>query len=101
MGTFSELEKMAPGSVQVSKDGRSVTLIGWHLEMFDDSEHHKREPVLPNKSGLEVIETLTNEEIQKARGAAERIAASFGFYVRKPGISPEERLAPTEEKSYE
>lgn len=42
-GLFSELEKMAPGSVQVSKDGRSVTLIGWHLEKFDDSEHHKCE----------------------------------------------------------
>lgn len=42
-GLFSELEKKAPGSVQVSKDGRSVTLIGWHLEKFDDSEHHKCE----------------------------------------------------------
>ncbi|TNL01760.1 hypothetical protein CYD30_27745 [Kosakonia cowanii] len=61
----------------------------------------KRQPVQPGKSKLEILETLTNEEIQKAREAAERIAASFGFYVRKPGISPEERLAPTEEKSYE
>lgn len=42
-GFFSELEKMAPGSVHVSKDGRSVTLIGWDLEEFDDSEHHQCE----------------------------------------------------------
>ncbi|MCK7380270.1 hypothetical protein [Enterobacter cloacae] len=43
----------------------------------------KRQPVQPNKSRLEVIETLTNEEIQKARGIAARIATSIGFYVRK------------------
>lgn len=61
----------------------------------------KRQPVQPCKSKLEVLETLTNEEIQEARGAAERIAASIGFYVRKPGISPEDGSAPTEEKAYE
>jgi hypothetical protein len=44
-GLFSELEKMPPGSIQVSKDGRSVNLIGWHLEKFDDSELHKLGPI--------------------------------------------------------
>ncbi|EHZ8148980.1 hypothetical protein K6R34_002854 [Salmonella enterica] len=43
----------------------------------------KSEPAQPNKSGLEFINALASEEIKKARGIAERIAASTGFYVRK------------------
>lgn len=34
-GVFSELEKLAPGSVHLAKDGSSITLIGWHLEEFE------------------------------------------------------------------
>ncbi len=43
-GVFSELEKMAPGSVRASKDGGSVTLIGWHLEEFDYPDDDKCKP---------------------------------------------------------
>lgn len=61
----------------------------------------KRRSAQQSKSALEVIETLTNEEIQKARGTAERIAASSGFYAKEPRVPQEEYLTSPEVTAYE
>lgn len=90
MAVLGYLERQYPGSVVIDETTGVITLTGWRLEQFNDTQNNKEsagevkhQPVQPNKFGLEVLETLTNEEIQKAREVAERIAASTGFYVRK------------------
>ncbi|HBM2903225.1 TPA: hypothetical protein LVL13_004482 [Klebsiella oxytoca] len=53
---FQVLENLAPSSVKHSHDGRTVILIGWHLEEFNQPSNDQYESNqikdIPNKTGV-------------------------------------------------
>lgn len=38
---LNELERMVPGSVRLDEANRAITLIGWHLEQFENPESNE------------------------------------------------------------